>query len=92
MLRLINEVIDAGHAVGVPVSMCGEMAGDPRFVPLLLGMGLREFSMQPTALLDVREQLSMLDTAQLTRAANDVFRHLDFTDPLELFEDLIRKH
>jgi phosphotransferase system enzyme I (PtsI) len=54
VLRLIQMVIDAGHATGTPVAMCGEMAGDPRYTRLLLGMGLTEFSMPPAALLEVK--------------------------------------
>ena len=53
VLRLIHEVIASGIAAGIPVSMCGEMAGDPRYVRLLLGLGLRELSMQPRSLLEV---------------------------------------
>ena len=44
VLRLIGMTIDAGRNTGIPVSRCGEMAGDPRYVKLLLGMGLRGFS------------------------------------------------
>jgi len=88
VLRLIKEVIDAGQRRDVPVSMCGEMAGDPRCVPLLLGMGLREFSMQPAALLDVREQLNALDIAPLERACATLFGQPLRDNPLEHFEHL----
>ncbi len=54
VLRLIRMVIDAGRSAGTPVAMCGEMAGDPRYTRLLLGMGLVEFSMPPAALLEVK--------------------------------------
>jgi phosphotransferase system enzyme I (PtsI) len=47
VLRLIKNVIEAGARHNIPVSMCGEMAGDPQFVSLLLGMGLRSVSMAP---------------------------------------------
>ena len=92
VLRLIREVVDAGLTVGVPVSMCGEMAGDARCVPLLIGMGLREFSMQPSALLDVREQLGRLNGERLSQVVNQVFDNLELADPLELFEELTRSH
>ncbi|MDH4133319.1 MAG: phosphoenolpyruvate--protein phosphotransferase, partial [Gammaproteobacteria bacterium] len=55
VLRLIHTTIRAGHAAGIPVAMCGEMAGDPRYTRLLLGMGLREFSMHPSGLLQVKK-------------------------------------
>lgn len=54
VLRLIKMTIDAGKAAGIPVAMCGEMAGDPQYTRLLLGMGLREFSMHHTALSEVK--------------------------------------
>ncbi|MCU7885487.1 MAG: phosphoenolpyruvate--protein phosphotransferase, partial [Candidatus Thiodiazotropha sp. (ex Lucinoma annulata)] len=55
VLRLIQHTIDAANRAGIPVSMCGEMAGEPRYTRLLIGMGLRELSMQPSALLETRE-------------------------------------
>jgi phosphoenolpyruvate-protein kinase (PTS system EI component) len=85
VLRLIREVIDGRRRHDVPISMCGEMAGDPRCVPLLLGMGLREFSMQPAALFDVREQIGELGPALLR--ADQVFRHR-CRRPAERFEQL----
>lgn len=54
VLRLIRMTIEAGQKAGTPVAMCGEMAGDPRFVRLLLGLGLREFSVHPAVLLEVK--------------------------------------
>ena len=55
VLRLIREVIEQGHRGGIPVGMCGELAGDPRATELLLGMGLREFSMNAGAIPLVKE-------------------------------------
>tara|TARA_B100000029_G_scaffold512756_1_gene610317 strand:- start:1330 stop:3063 length:1734 start_codon:yes stop_codon:yes gene_type:complete len=55
VLRLIKNVIEAGKTAGIPVSMCGEMAGDPEYTRLLLGLGLLEFSMEPKRLLEVKE-------------------------------------
>lgn len=54
VLRLIRDTINAGTAAGIPVSLCGEMASDPLYTRLLLGMGLTEFSMPPAALLQVK--------------------------------------
>ena len=47
VLRMLKEVVDKGHAAGIKVSVCGEMAGDPVYVPLLLGLGVDELSMTP---------------------------------------------
>jgi phosphotransferase system enzyme I (PtsI) len=58
VLRLIKMTIDAGKAAGITVAMCGEMAGDPRYTRLLLGMGLTEFSMHHTALPEVKRMIN----------------------------------
>lgn len=54
VLQLVRMTIQAGAAAGIDVAMCGEMAGDPRYTRLLLGLGLTEFSMHPTSLLEVK--------------------------------------
>jgi phosphotransferase system enzyme I (PtsI) len=59
VLKLIKMIIDAGADAGIPVSMCGEMAGDPRYTRLLLGMGLSEFSMHHTALQEVKRVINI---------------------------------
>ncbi len=84
ILRLIRLTIEAGRALDVPVGMCGEMAGDPRFTRLLLGMGLREFSMQPGALLDIKEILLDSDADALARRADQLFARLDESDSTDL--------
>ena len=84
ILRLIRLTIEAGRALDVPVGMCGEMAGDPRFTRLLLGMGLREFSMQPGALLDIKEILLDSDADALAKRADQLFARLDESDPADL--------
>jgi len=55
--------IVAGQKAGIPVAMCGEMAGDARYTRLLLGMGLREFSAYPATLLEIK---SIINTSQVT--------------------------
>jgi len=77
VLRLIKMVIDAGNRHQVPVSMCGEMAGDPQLIPLLLGMGLREFSMQPGALLEAKKIICEVDSGELTTMVSDLMSRLD---------------
>jgi phosphotransferase system enzyme I (PtsI) len=54
LLRLIKQVIENGHRAGIWVGMCGEAAGDPKLIPLLVGMGLDEFSMSPASILKAR--------------------------------------
>jgi len=65
VLRLIKMTIDAGAAAGIPVAMCGEMAGDPRYTRLLLGMGLTEFSMHHTSLQEVKRVINTSNIASL---------------------------
>lgn len=65
ILRLVDRIITAGHAAGIPVAMCGEMAGDPIAVPLLLGMGLDEFSMGAGAILKTRQLIGQLNAKDL---------------------------
>jgi phosphotransferase system enzyme I (PtsI) len=69
--------IDAANRHKIPVSMCGEMAGDPRYTRLLLGLGLREFSMQPGALLEVKKVVRDSDLPQLTQRAEQFLKQMD---------------
>ncbi|MDW0109894.1 phosphoenolpyruvate--protein phosphotransferase [Sporosarcina aquimarina] len=64
ILRLINNVIQAAHKEGKWVGMCGEVAGDPLSIPVLLGMGLDEFSMSPSSILKARAQFASLSKAE----------------------------
>ena len=57
VLRLISTIIKAGRRAGIPVALCGEMAGDARYTRLLLGMGLKEFSVHPNALLEIKQAI-----------------------------------
>lgn len=66
VLLLIGRTLHAGAQAGVPVAVCGEMAGDPKLTRLLLGMGLRQFSMHPAQLLEVKQQVLMADISRLS--------------------------
>jgi phosphoenolpyruvate-protein phosphotransferase (PTS system enzyme I) len=65
VLRLVHMTLEAGKKYNIPVSMCGEMAGDPRYTRLLLAMGLEHFSMHPNALLEVKQVINETDLSQL---------------------------
>jgi phosphotransferase system enzyme I (PtsI) len=54
VMRLIKGIIHAAHANGIPCCMCGEMAGDPSVIPLLLDLGLDEFSVSPALIPEVK--------------------------------------
>ena len=65
VLRLIAMTIDAGRDAGIPVSMCGEMAGDARYTRLLLALGLREYSMHPSSILEIKRIVLDSDLSEL---------------------------
>lgn len=67
VLRLIQMTIEAGKSNQVPVAMCGEMAGDEQYTRLLLGMGLTDFSVQPTSLLEVKNVIINTDVSTLDK-------------------------
>lgn len=82
VLRLIASVVEKGHKAGIPVGMCGEMAGEPLYSVLLLGMGLDEFSMSPQSLLEIKSiirSVSMTDARSLARKVleMDSFQHIN---------------
>jgi len=57
ILRLIRRIVDAGHDAGIPVAMCGEMAGEPLYTYVLLGLGMDELSMNATSIPRVKRIL-----------------------------------
>ena len=69
VLKLIADVISAANAAGKHVSVCGEMAGDVAFTELLLGMGLRSFSMHPSQISSVKQRVLRADAARLAKSA-----------------------
>jgi len=76
VLQLISQTITAGRILSKPVAMCGEMAGDPRFLPLLIGMGLEQFSMHPGVLLDAKQVILGLDAGSLEQCVDRLLQRL----------------
>ncbi len=74
VLRLIKKVIDDGHAAGIPVSMCGEMASDPFAAVVLLGLGLDEFSMSSVSVPDVKRTIRSIGYAEAVLVANEALK------------------
>ncbi|MEJ7420563.1 phosphoenolpyruvate--protein phosphotransferase [Staphylococcus haemolyticus] len=70
ILRLVKQVIEASHKEGKWTGMCGEMAGDETAIPLLLGLGLDEFSMSATSILKARRQINGLSKNEMSELAN----------------------
>jgi phosphotransferase system enzyme I (PtsI) len=77
VLRLLADTIAQCRAHGRPVSVCGEMAGDPAMTRLLLGLGLRSFSMHPAQLLLVKQQVLRADAGKLQAWARRVVESED---------------
>lgn len=71
ILRLVKMVIDASHKEGKWTGMCGEMAGDQTAVPLLLGLGLDEFSMSASSILKSRSLIKRLDQSEMVKLAEE---------------------
>ena len=74
VLKLIHMTVNAAHNNGIPVSICGEMAGSKTMVPLLVGMGVDELSMSPTRLPDIAEWISRFKYVDAKRFASRVMR------------------
>ena len=87
ILKLINMTIKAGKKYNKEVSICGEMAGDSRLTKLLLGMGLRHFSMHPSRILSVKKQVLNSNTQKLESVSAKILR----TKESENIETLILK-
>ncbi|KRA14616.1 MULTISPECIES: phosphoenolpyruvate--protein phosphotransferase [unclassified Lysobacter] len=77
VLRLIRDVIRLARARGKSVAVCGEMAGDPAFAPLLLALGLEEFSLHPATLLELRRAIRGMDLGALRARAPALLRARD---------------
>lgn len=86
LLRLVKLTIDNGHRAGIWVGMCGEVAGDPKLIPILAGMGLDEFSMSPSSILGARAIIRSISSSDMKRhvervinipSASEVERYID---------------
>ncbi|MEG2963672.1 MAG: putative PEP-binding protein, partial [Janthinobacterium sp.] len=77
VLQLISMTIAAGHKAGIDVAVCGEMAGDVKLTRLLLGMGLREFSMHPAQLLAVKQEILNSDLGLIAPQMRKIMRSME---------------
>ncbi|MGO2299669.1 phosphoenolpyruvate--protein phosphotransferase [Paucilactobacillus nenjiangensis] len=87
LLRLIKQVIDTAHAEGKWAGMCGEMAGDQIAVPILMGLGLDEFSMSATSMLQTRSLMKRLNTADVKTLADKALELETNEEVQKLVED-----
>ena len=77
ILLLIKGIIDAADRSSTPLAMCGEMAGDPSYIPLLIGLGLNELSMHPASLLEAKQLIQQLDYQQLRQQVQSLMQRPD---------------
>jgi phosphoenolpyruvate-protein phosphotransferase (PTS system enzyme I) len=87
VLRLIQFAVEAALRRGMPISVCGEMAGEPRFAPLLLGLGLRNLSMAPRNIPRVKHRIRSLDIVAATRRARAIMDQADTGRIAALLDD-----
>lgn len=84
ILRLVKQVIEASHKEGKWTGMCGEMAGDEMAIPLLLGLGLDEFSMSATSILKARRQIKNLSQTEMQHLADKAIQCSTVDEVVEL--------
>jgi phosphotransferase system enzyme I (PtsI) len=72
ILRFIKMTIDAAHQQGISVGLCGEISSDPILVPVLIGLGLRELSMSPLSILQIKKLIRSINLSDMKRLADEV--------------------
>jgi phosphotransferase system enzyme I (PtsI) len=87
VLRLIQFAVEAATRRHIPISVCGEIAGDPRYAALLLGLGLRELSMAPQSIPRVKQRIRALDMVAATRRARAIMDQADSGRIAALLDD-----
>ena len=92
VLRLLKHVADSAHARGIPVSMCGEMAGYPDYLPILIGMGFDELSMAPSSIMEAKRRIRALDRESCASFVNHVLSLPDAAEIEDALKEFNRKH
>jgi len=87
VLRLIQFAVEAAARRNIPISICGEMAGEPRYAALLLGLGLRTLSMAPRNIPRVKQRIRNLDMVAATRRARAIMDQSDAGRIAALLDD-----
>ena len=92
VLRLIKQTVDAGHKAGIPVSLCGEMAGEPLYVPILLGLNIDRFSMNPQSLPRVKNLIRRSSMKSCCRFARKVLNLRTANEIKESLKQMVMKN
>ncbi|HUW34537.1 MAG TPA: putative PEP-binding protein, partial [Planctomycetota bacterium] len=94
VLRLIKNIIDVGnryqdeHRRGLPVGMCGEMSGDIAYTVLLLGMGLKEFSVSSAMIPEIKNVIRSVDMPTARKIADEAMRFADSDETQRYLRDV----
>lgn len=89
VLRLIALTIQAGKQAKIPVAMCGEMAGDPRYTRLLLGLGLQEFSMHPNSHPPIKQLIPLCNIKKLQKQVKRLLKINNYTEFTQHLDKLL---
>lgn len=91
VLRMIKMTVDAGHARGIPVSMCGEMAGDPMATVILIGLGLDSLSVSPLMMLEIKKIIRSVTYEDAKKFADFVLSRKTFRENLKHTQKLMKE-
>ncbi len=91
ILKLIHQVVRAGHAGRIPVAVCGEMAARPEFVPLLIGLGVNELSVSPPSVPMIKDVVRSLRLSECRALAKDALKGGTAVDILQQCRELLAK-
>ena len=91
ILKLIHQVVRAGHAGHIPVAVCGEMAASPEFVPLLIGLGVNELSVSPSSVPMIKDVIRNLRLSECKTLAKEALKGGTAADILQQCRELLAK-
>jgi len=92
VLRLLKMVINNGQNEGIEVSMCGNMAGNPKYTILLIGLNLRKLSVAPSSILEVKKIIKELDTSECKQIVTESIKYDNNEELEEYYDNINRKH
>jgi phosphotransferase system enzyme I (PtsI) len=91
VIHLISNIIEAAHSAGIPCGMCGEAAGNPKMLPLLIGLQLDEFSMTASSILEVKELIKELSVEECKEAVKKAMNMETASQIENMLEEFIQK-
>ncbi|MCX6641514.1 MAG: phosphoenolpyruvate--protein phosphotransferase [bacterium] len=92
ILRMLRTTIDSGHRAGIPVAICGELAGDPLATLMLVGLGVDELSVSPVVLPEIKKIIRSVDFATARQVAEHVYEYITAKDVEKYLLRTMKKH